>query len=62
MNDNKKASLSNMNTFIIKKLEQQNLLNDEIKKSFDDPNKYLSINPNLIIGKKPKYKLALLDL
>ena len=51
MNDKRRASSSKKNTFILKKLENENQLQEEIKRSFDDPTKYLSINPNLIIGK-----------
>ena len=40
----------NMKTYFLSKLEKENKLNQEIKGNFDDPNKYLSINPNIIIG------------
>ena len=51
MSERRKTSTSKKNTFIVKKLEHENFLNEEIKNNFDDPTKYLSINPNLIIGK-----------
>lgn len=38
-------------TYIIKELEKENNLNDKIKTSFDNPNEYLNIQPNMIIGK-----------
>lgn len=49
MNESRSSS-GQKNTFIISKLAQKNLLRDEIQHNFDDPNKYLSVNPNLIIG------------
>lgn len=51
MSDKRRTSSSKKNTFILKKLENENKLQDEIKMSFDDPTKYLSVNPNMIIGK-----------
>jgi hypothetical protein len=40
-------------TYIIKDLQKENNLNEKIRISFDDPNEYLNIQPNMIIGKKP---------
>jgi len=51
MSDKKRSPSSKKSTFILKKLENENNLNDDIKKGFEDPTKYLSVNPNLIIGK-----------
>ena len=39
-------------TYLIKQLEKENILFDKIKTSFDDPNEYLSIQPNMIIGRR----------
>lgn len=50
MSDKRRNSSGKKNTFILKKLENENQLREEIKRSFDDPTKYLSVNPNLIIG------------
>ena len=41
-------------TYIIKDLQKENNLNEKIRISFDDPNEYLNIQPNMIIGKKPE--------
>lgn len=40
----------NKNTYIIKELEKENNLKGKIRTSFDDPNEYLNIQPNMIIG------------
>jgi len=45
--NNKKKPKS---TYIIKDLDKENELNDKIRVSFDDPNEYLNIQPNMIIG------------
>lgn len=50
MSDKRRTSSSKKNTFILKKIENENQLKEEIRVGFDDPTKYLSINPNLIIG------------
>ena len=47
--DNRKKTPKS--TYLIKQLDKENILNDKIKTSFDDPNEYLSIQPNMIIGK-----------
>jgi len=51
MSDKKRNSSSKNNAYILKKIENDNQLKEEIRMSFDDPTKYLSINPNLVIGK-----------
>jgi hypothetical protein len=49
-----KPKKKSKSTYIIKDLEKENNLNEKIRISFDDPNEYLNIQPNMIIG---KYKL-----
>ena len=39
------------NTYIIKELEDEDPLNAKLKTSFDDAADYLTIQPNMIIGK-----------
>jgi hypothetical protein len=51
MNDKKKTNSAKKNTFILKKLDHNNNLSEEIEKTFEDPTKYLTVNPNLIVGK-----------
>ncbi len=51
MSDRRRISSYKNTTYILKKLENESHLKEEIKKSFDDPTKYLSVNPNMIIGK-----------
>ena len=37
-------------TFLVSKLPEESILKSEIKNCFEDPNKYLEINPHMVIG------------
>lgn len=49
MNGKRRTASFKKNTFIIKKIDNKSAI-DEVAKSFIDPENYLSVNQNVIIG------------